>query len=294
MKLTLYLLLGSAFILLGLFVLYFAGGVHSFSLLALSRGDVQPGRPAVGVPRPLRGLRHPGGHLAAPHLVARRARLRAHRGLDAPRRRPDEARRLRPPPRGDDAPARGSPGVGAPGGDDRGDQRRLRRLLGDGPDGSQVRRRLLVGVPHGARHAGRRHPDGGRAQRRRLPDVRPRDHDGTLLRAGGAHLREVPHAGDRPDGRVRAADARDRRVLHARRPLVPRPARPRGVRRRDPHLPRRLAVGLPLVALSRGARHAPHRDLRAPRGQADLLGPAGRRPRTGSGRPCPTPGGPSG
>jgi NADH-quinone oxidoreductase subunit M len=35
MKLTLYLLLGSAFILVGLFVLYFAGGVHSFSLLAL-------------------------------------------------------------------------------------------------------------------------------------------------------------------------------------------------------------------------------------------------------------------
>jgi NADH-quinone oxidoreductase subunit M len=36
MKLTLYLLLGSAFILVGLFVLYFAAGVHSFSLLALS------------------------------------------------------------------------------------------------------------------------------------------------------------------------------------------------------------------------------------------------------------------
>src|SRR5262249_3193366 len=36
MKLTLYLLLGSAFILVGLFVLYFAAGVHSFSLTALS------------------------------------------------------------------------------------------------------------------------------------------------------------------------------------------------------------------------------------------------------------------
>ena len=114
MKLTLYLLLGSAFILVGLFVLYFAGGVHSFSLLALSEVDVQPGDPALGVPRPLRGLRHPGGHLAAPHLVARRARVRPHRGLDAPRRRPDEARRLRRPPRGDDAPPRGRPRTGRP------------------------------------------------------------------------------------------------------------------------------------------------------------------------------------
>jgi NADH-quinone oxidoreductase subunit M len=37
MKLTLYLLLGSAFILVGLFVLYFAAGARSFSLLALER-----------------------------------------------------------------------------------------------------------------------------------------------------------------------------------------------------------------------------------------------------------------
>jgi NADH-quinone oxidoreductase subunit M len=36
MKLTLYLLLGSAFILVGIFVLYFAAGAHSFSLLGLS------------------------------------------------------------------------------------------------------------------------------------------------------------------------------------------------------------------------------------------------------------------
>ena len=42
MKLTLYLLLGSAFILVGLFVLYFAGGVHSFSLLALSEVTFTP------------------------------------------------------------------------------------------------------------------------------------------------------------------------------------------------------------------------------------------------------------
>ena len=43
MKLTLYLLLGSAFILVGIFVLYFAAGTQSFSLLVLS--DATFGRP---------------------------------------------------------------------------------------------------------------------------------------------------------------------------------------------------------------------------------------------------------
>jgi len=42
MKLTLYLLLGSAFILVGIFVLYFAAGVQSFSLLALERVSFDP------------------------------------------------------------------------------------------------------------------------------------------------------------------------------------------------------------------------------------------------------------
>jgi NADH-quinone oxidoreductase subunit M len=43
MKLTLYLLLGSAFILVGLLVLYFAAGVQSFSLVALSEVPFAPG-----------------------------------------------------------------------------------------------------------------------------------------------------------------------------------------------------------------------------------------------------------
>ncbi len=42
MKLTLYLLLGSAFILVGLFVLYFAAGRDSFSLLALEQARFSP------------------------------------------------------------------------------------------------------------------------------------------------------------------------------------------------------------------------------------------------------------
>jgi NADH-quinone oxidoreductase subunit M len=42
MKLTLYLLLGSAFILVGIFVLYFAANANSFSLLALSEAALEP------------------------------------------------------------------------------------------------------------------------------------------------------------------------------------------------------------------------------------------------------------
>jgi len=43
MKLTLYLLLGSAFILVGIFVLYFQAGAGSFSLLELQKADFAPG-----------------------------------------------------------------------------------------------------------------------------------------------------------------------------------------------------------------------------------------------------------
>jgi NADH-quinone oxidoreductase subunit M len=43
MKLTLYLLLGSAFILVAILVLYFAAGSHSFSLLALEKAEFSAG-----------------------------------------------------------------------------------------------------------------------------------------------------------------------------------------------------------------------------------------------------------
>jgi len=42
MKLTLYLLFGSAFILVGIFVLYFAAGTRSFSLLTLQQAEFDP------------------------------------------------------------------------------------------------------------------------------------------------------------------------------------------------------------------------------------------------------------
>ncbi len=96
MKLTLYLLLGSAFILVGIFALYIAAGLHVVLVPRRSQQvKFDPDAAVVGVPRLLRRLRHAGRHLPVPHLVARRPRLGADRRVDAARRRADEARRLR-------------------------------------------------------------------------------------------------------------------------------------------------------------------------------------------------------
>src|SRR5262249_50862339 len=80
MKLTLYLLLGSAFILVGLFVLYFAAGVHSFASRAASEVGSGPGiqhrvflAPYVGfgIPAGIWPLHpwSPDGHASAPPAV---------------------------------------------------------------------------------------------------------------------------------------------------------------------------------------------------------------------------------
>ncbi len=58
------------------------------------------------------------------------------------------------------------------------------------------------------------------------------------------------------------------------RPLVPRASRHGRLRGRVPVLPRRLAVRASVVALPRRARRLPHLDLRPARRQADLLGAA--------------------
>src|SRR4030095_8030608 len=68
---------------------------------------VSPRSPALGLSGLLRRLRHPRRNLAAAYVVARRPRLGADGGLEAPRRRADEARGLRRRPGGHGAPARG-------------------------------------------------------------------------------------------------------------------------------------------------------------------------------------------
>ena len=101
MKLTLYLLVGSAFMLVGMLGMYFTakspGGMplHTFDLVALSARHLRGDLPARRLLPALHRLRHPRRHLAAAHLVAGRSRLRAHRGVHAPRRRADEAGGLR-------------------------------------------------------------------------------------------------------------------------------------------------------------------------------------------------------
>ena len=151
-------------------------------------------------------------------------------------------------------------------------QRGLRRALGHGADRPQVRHRVLVGVAHGARDAGRRHPDRGRAERLGVPDVRARHHDRALLRAGRARVREGALARDLQDGRLR-------------------PGRCRASPRRSPSAACRRS-GCPATAgfvaelltfmgawrsdhrwwlCARGARHVPHRDLRPARGASQIF-----------------------
>ena len=95
MKLTLYLLFGSAFILVGILALYVAAGSTSFSLLVAREGALRPRAAVVGVPRVLRRVRHPGRDLSVPHVVAGWPRLGADGRVDAACRRADEARRVR-------------------------------------------------------------------------------------------------------------------------------------------------------------------------------------------------------
>ena len=99
--------------------------------------------PVLGLPRVLRRLRRAGRHLAAPHVVARWPRGGADSGVDAARRRADEARRLRRGAPGDGAAAGGSRRLGVARRNDCVHQHRLRRAERDGPDRPQVRDRVL-------------------------------------------------------------------------------------------------------------------------------------------------------
>ena len=79
MKLTLYLLLGSAFILVGILALYVGGGLDVVLVPDAPAGAVRPDAAVVGVPRLLHRLRDP-----------RRRSCRSTRG------RPTATRRRRP------------------------------------------------------------------------------------------------------------------------------------------------------------------------------------------------------
>src|SRR6185295_12152420 len=228
----------------------------------------------VGLPAALAGVRHAGRRLPLPHLEPGRPRLGAHGGQHAARRSADEARGLRRDACRDGALSRGGGDLGAGGGGGGGGERALRRAVRRGTGRPQVHRRVLERQPHGRCDARRGDAHPGGLERRRVPDVRPRDHDRAVLRAGRADLREGPHPGPREDGGLRARDAGHRRVLHPGGPLLARPAGHRRLRRRVPGLPRRGHRTQRLVDGARGARRVRHRRLRAARLEDHLLGPA--------------------
>ena len=248
MKLTLFLFAGSAILILLLTLTYWQVGLHTFDMRVWAAHSFGADVPEVGVPARAAGLRHADPDLAAAHVVARRPRGRAHRGLDAARRRAAEARRVRlHPPRAHDVPL-GVARLVVADRDHRRDQRGLRRVLRDEPDRPEVRHRLLEREPHGLRAAGHRDGRQVRTHRRRVPDVRARHHDRAVLRAHRLRLRADAHPGDRRHLRAHEGRAARRRVLRDRRRLEHGPAVDRGFRRRAAGLRRarhRRARGSP-------------------------------------------------
>ena len=100
MKLMLYLVAGSVLVWVGILAVYVEGGMGTFSFLALQDATFSEGLPDFLLPYVHGGLRRAGGPVALPHLVARRPRGRADGREHAPRRRADEAGRLRHHPAG--------------------------------------------------------------------------------------------------------------------------------------------------------------------------------------------------
>jgi hypothetical protein len=207
MKLTLYLLFGSAFILVGILALYAEGG-HTFNFLALQQMKFDPtvqkwvflafyiGFGILAGIWPLHTW-SPDGHASAPTAVSM-----LHAGVLMKL----GAYGVVPPWHG---PAARCDGVLGPARRHHClRQHRLRRAERDGADRPQIRDRVLVGFAHGRRDARRRDTDGHRPERIRVPDVRARHHDRPFLRAGRPRLREGAFARDLHDGRLWHDDAR--------------------------------------------------------------------------------------
>src|SRR3954465_10442100 len=164
MKLTLYLLFGSAFILVGIFALYVNAGAASFSFLDLEAITFEFGLQrwvflafyvGFGILAGIWPLHtwSPDGHASAPTAVSM-----LHAGV-LMKLGAYGVGRLRVGLRPGGGGAGGGGRVGVAGRRDRLHQHRLRRAQRDGAERSEVRRRLLVGVAHGDRDARRRHAD---------------------------------------------------------------------------------------------------------------------------------------
>ena len=233
LKFFLFTMFGSALMLVAFLALFFQTDAESFSFLYLNeRRSGHRDRPHdadLDLRRDVRRLRRQGADVPVPHVASRCP----HRGADArlgdPRRHPAEARHLRLRAHRHPVPARGRQGVGAGDRHPRRHRDHLRGAVLSRPDRSQTPRRLLVGRPHGLRHA--RHLDAHdvRHQRRPVRDGRPRvDHRDAVLhrRVDQAPL---PHADDQAvlgDAHLDAPARLDPRLL---RDGQPRPARARRI-----------------------------------------------------------------
>ena len=156
-------------------------------------GDRQEHR-GLDLRRHVHRLRRQGADVPVPHLAARRPHPGADAGLGDPGRDPAEARHLRLRPHRHPVPAAGGGEVGAVDRRAGGDRHHLRRARLPRADRHEAADRLLVGGPHGLRHARHLHADDARHQRRDVRHGRPRpDHRHAVLprRLGEGAL---PHA----------------------------------------------------------------------------------------------------
>jgi hypothetical protein len=263
MKLTLMLLVGSAFILVGLLALYFSAGAGTFDMAVLAKAHYPRslqlwafvlfwlGFGSLAGVFPFHTW-SPDGHASAPTAVSMlHAGVLMKLGAFGVMRigmmmLPDGARFW--------APVVGAVAVvnvvyGA-----------LSRSVAKRP---QVHHRLLVGQPHGRGHAWGGDADPERLERRHLPDVCARHHDRPVLRPRRSHLRAGPQSRGRQDGRLCHRHARRRCILHPRGFIVAGTAWYRWLRRRVPGLRRRLAEPARLVVAAGCPRRVCDGGLRA-------------------------------
>ncbi len=222
-------------------------------------------------------LRHQGAGLSAAHVAAGRAHRGADGGVDHPRGRAAEARRVRLSafraaalPRRRDALR----ALARCARDHRRDLRRVRRLCAEGHEAA---RGVLLGVPPGTR--GRRHRGlhGDGPLRRDSPDGQPRPFDGGALPSGRRPLRAAPHARDLGVRRDRRHRPRHNRALPRRDAVVHRPAGIERLRGRVPDSRRDLDFAAPVVVGRGGDRRHPLGGLHAVARPAGLLEPADAR-----------------
>ena len=317
-KFFLFTLFGSALMLLSFLALFFKTGGQSFSMeyiAAHTSGD-HAQHPARDLRRPVHRLRDQGADVPVPHVAARRAHPGADRRLGDPGGDPPEARHVRVHPHRDPDPPRRRDLVGAVDRAPRGDRHHLRLALLPRADRHETADRVLVGRPHGLRHARHRDAHELRAQRRSVRHGRPRPHHRHALLPRRLGEGALPHPRDPPDGRAAATHpalrldprllrdglaraARPRRVL-GRVPIDPRVVQPRRgiVRRRLPHLHghRRDRHGARCRVLCSGCTSAPRSATSARRSRTSLhttsrspSGSRGRRSSSGSSRSASSP-----